>query len=91
MNADGQQGQAVTTAVVYTQPHCAACKQVMKYLGGLGVPVVSRDVLTDASALAELEAQGYLTTPVTRIGDRWIAGFKRAALDEALQASSGSK
>lgn len=78
--------EAAPTAMVYTQPHCAACKQVMQYLDGRGVALVPRDVVADASALVELEAEGYLTTPVTRIGDRWIAGFKRGELDEALRS-----
>lgn len=79
------------TAIVYTQPHCSACKQVMRFLDDRGVVVVSRDVVADASALAELEAEGYMTTPVTRIGERWIAGFKRGELDEALRLSAEAR
>jgi len=48
-------------------------------------------VVADASALAELEAEGYMTTPVTRIGERLIAGFKRGELDEALRLSAEAR
>jgi len=53
------------------------------------VAVDVRDVAADASALAELEAEGYMTTPVTRIGDRWIAGFRRPEMESALDAATG--
>ena len=66
---------------VFTQPGCAACRQVERYLEQRGVPYEVRDVLEDASALDELMQRGYMQTPVTRCGDQWIAGFDRAALD----------
>jgi len=70
--------------VVYTQPHCAPCRQVEAYLRQRAVPFVVRDVVADPDALAVLEARGYMGTPVTRVGDTWIAGFRRDALDQAL-------
>lgn len=85
MDAADRAPDGAVIAIVYTQPHCSACNQVMRYLDDRGVVVVARDVVADASALAELEVEGYLTTPVTRIGERWIAGFKRGELDAALR------
>ena len=72
------------SVVVFTQPHCAPCRQVEDYLTGRGVPFIVRDVLADEEALAVLESRGYMGTPVTQIGDHWIAGFRRDALDRAL-------
>lgn len=76
------------SATVYTSPHCSPCRQVIAFLRDRGVPVDVRDVTADAAALGELEAEGYLTTPVTRIGDRWIAGFRRSGLEAALAAAA---
>jgi glutaredoxin len=70
--------------VVYTQPHCSACRQVERYLTQRNIDFEVLDVLSDASALATLEERGYLGTPVTRVGDTWISGFRRAALERAL-------
>ncbi len=70
--------------VVYTQPHCASCKEVAHFLEDRGVPFTVHDVSKDPEALEELTSRGYMTTPVTRIGDRWVAGFKRKQLERLL-------
>lgn len=81
------QGTGLTPAVVlYTQPYCGACRLVEQYLSERQIPFAVRDVSLDASALASLEERGYLSTPVTRVGDQWIAGFRREAFDRALAA-----
>ena len=67
--------------VVYRQPHCAACDEVERFLAGRGLEFEVRDVSQDPRALEELTARGYMSTPVTRIGDRWIAGFDRKQLE----------
>lgn len=72
------------TIEVFTQDCCTPCAQIESYLEEKGVEFIKRDVANDSQALDELVAQGYMTTPVTRIGDAWIAGFKRKALDELL-------
>lgn len=79
-----RQPDGSVAVVLYTQPHCSACRSVEQYLVGRGVPFEVRDVFENASALEEIEARGYLTTPVTRIGDEWIPGFRRSAFDAAL-------
>ena len=70
--------------VVYTQPHCASCKQVERYLEERGLAFIVRDVFDDPAALEEISSRGYMSTPVTRIGDRWIAGFRKRELDRLL-------
>ncbi len=69
---------------VFTQRHCASCCRVESYLQDLGVPFEVRDVTSDAAALDEIFKRGFLTTPVTRIGDQWIAGFKRKEFEQLL-------
>lgn len=70
--------------VVYTQPHCAACSQVKRFLESRGMPFTLCDVSQDEAALNEIVSRGYMGTPVTRIGDRWVAGFRRKELESLL-------
>ena len=72
------------TIEVFTQRHCASCRRVEGYLRDFGVPFEVREVTTDAAALDEIFKRGFMTTPVTRIGDQWIAGFKRKEFEQLL-------
>lgn len=80
------QPDPMVPVVLYTQPHCTACRSVERYLDEYGVPYEMRDVFADPNALHEIEERGYLTTPVTRVGERWLAGFRRSDFDAALAA-----
>ena len=55
-----------------------------RYLLEAGVPHTVRDVFADVDALEELGSQGFMTTPVVRVGDEWVAGFRREELDRLL-------
>ena len=70
--------------VVYTQPHCSGCREVERYLEQRGVAFTMRDVTEDAAALEEITSRGYMSTPITRVGDRWIAGFRRKEFDRLV-------
>lgn len=70
--------------VVYTQPHCASCKEVERFLEQRGVTFTVLDVSEDPQALEEIASRGYMSTPVTRIGDDWVAGFNRKQLERLL-------
>lgn len=72
--------------VVYTQPHCAPCRMVEQFLEQHAVAFVTRDVTTDPGALTDLVERGFMATPVTRIGEQWIAGFRRDELSDAIAA-----
>ncbi len=74
------------TVDLYTQAHCSSCREVERYLESRGVAFKVRSVDTEPAALEEISARGYMTTPVTRIGDHWIAGYKRRELERALKA-----
>lgn len=74
------------TIVVYTQQHCSSCKQVEKFLEEEGFSFALRDVGEDASALDEIASRGYMSTPIIRVGDTWIAGFNKKKLKQALGA-----
>jgi glutaredoxin len=73
---------------VFTQPHCAPCRDIERFLRERNVPFVLRDVAADPQALETLARAGFMATPVTRIGERWIAGFRRQALLAALHEAS---
>lgn len=55
-----------------------------EFLSQRGVPYATRDVANDEEALRELEALGYLTTPVTVIDGEIVVGFDRTKLDALL-------
>ena len=69
---------------LFTQSHCAPCRQVEAYLRGRGIPFVQRDVVADPHALDLLAERGFMSTPVLRVGQQWIAGFDRRRFDLAL-------
>lgn len=69
---------------VFSQPHCSGCRQVERFLRERGVDFAVRDVTADPAALEEITSRGYMSTPVTRIGDAWVAGFNRRALERHL-------
>ncbi len=61
------------------------CEHVKEFLSQRGVEFTERNVAEDGSALAELEALGVMTTPVTVIGSEVVVGFNRDALEAILQ------
>jgi glutaredoxin len=69
---------------VFSQEHCATCRQVEGFLRERGIAFTSRDVLDDEAAFEKIVERGYMSTPVTRIGDEWIAGFDRQAFERLL-------
>ncbi len=58
-----------------------------EFLSQKGVPFTERDVSQDPEALAELEALGVMTTPVTVIDGEVVIGFDRANLERLLSHS----
>lgn len=55
-----------------------------EYLSQKQVPFDDRDITQDLTAISELQKVGFMTTPVTVVGDKVIVGFDEAKLDEAL-------
>ncbi len=71
---------------VFTQAHCAGCREVDQFFRERGVTFTVRDVAADPSALEEITSRGYMSTPITRIGERWVAGYKPTELENLLRA-----
>ena len=55
-----------------------------EYLSQKQVAFEDRDIARDPNAISELQKLGFMTTPVTVVGERVIVGFDQAKLDEAL-------
>jgi glutaredoxin len=61
------------------------CTQVKEYLSREHVCFEDRDITLDPSAISELQKLGFMTTPVTVIGEKVIVGFDQRQLREALK------
>jgi len=62
------------------------CVRVKEFLSQKNIAFTERDVTQNAEALAELEAIGVMSTPVTVIGDEVIVGFDQQKLAQALKS-----
>ncbi len=60
------------------------CARVKEYLSQKQIQFDDHDITKEPSAISELKKLGFMTTPVTVIGDKVIVGFDEAKLDEAL-------
>lgn len=70
------------TVVVYSQPGCAGCEQVKKFLQAREIGFIEKDIVQDLTALGELRALGHVTVPVVRVGEDVIVGFDLNALEQ---------
>lgn len=61
------------------------CDQVKEFLSQKRILFEARDITKGPSAISELRKLGYMTTPVTVIGEKVIVGFDESRLSEALQ------
>lgn len=57
---------------------------MQEFLAAKGVDYTERNVAEDPTAMAELEALGYFTTPVTIIDGEAVVGFDRANIERLL-------
>ncbi|PYV64571.1 MAG: NrdH-redoxin [Acidobacteria bacterium] len=60
------------------------CTKVKEYLSQKQVAFEDRDITRDPTAISELQKLGFMTTPVTVVGEKVIVGFDQVKLDEAL-------
>ena len=63
------------------------CGRVKEYLSQKQIEFDDRDITKDPSAITKLQRLGFMTTPVTVVGDKVVVGFDVAKLDEALKGS----
>ncbi len=73
------------TVKVYSTQSCVWCKKVKEYLTGKGVQFDAIDVGADREAAKKMVAEtGQMGVPVIDVDGKYIVGFDKAALDEAL-------
>jgi len=61
------------------------CGKVKEYLSQRKIDFEDRDITKHPSAISELQKLGFMTSPVTVIGDKVIVGFDVPKLDAALK------
>src|SRR4029079_16983135 len=59
---------------VYWQTGCTACLRTKEFLTRHAIPFVSRNVLADKEAFAELARFGLRQVPIVTRGDQWANG-----------------
>jgi len=71
----GDPGPVVDDRIrVYWQTGCTACLRTKEFLARHGIPFVSRNVLADDEAFAELARFGIRQVPIVTRGDQWANG-----------------
>ena len=62
------------------------CRKTEEFLRARGVEYITKNIVEDEEAFAELEQMGTMATPVTVIGDEEIiVGFDRKKLERLLK------
>ena len=74
MAASGHDASVQDEIRAYWQPGCTSCLRMKEFLSKHGVAFVSRNVLADAGAMAELAVFGLRQVPVVIRGDRYADG-----------------
>jgi glutaredoxin len=66
------------------------CNRTKEFLRTNGVTFTDRDITTDASAFADLEKLGVMTTPVTVVDGQTVVGYDVLRLRTLLGLVTGS-
>ena len=57
----------------------------MEFLSRRSIPHEGRDIAENPAYMEELVGMGYMSTPVTLVGDEALVGFSAPALTKALR------
>jgi glutaredoxin-like protein NrdH len=60
------------------------CAKVKEFLSQKQIQYDDHDITKEPGAIVELQRLGFMTTPVTVVGDKVIVGFDQMKLEEAL-------
>lgn len=61
------------------------CDKVKEFLSQNKIAFIDRNIISDETALKEIEKLGYMTTPVILIDGEVVVGFDRGKLESLLQ------
>lgn len=70
--------------VVYTMPECGFCRMVMDFLKARGIEFEEVSIPSSKEAQHFMESHGYISAPVTVIGDKEIMGAEISEIKKAL-------
>lgn len=71
---------------VYSTSTCPWCEKAKDYLKSLNVDFVTVNVSNDKAAAMELvKKTRQMAVPVIQVGENYIVGFNREAIDSALK------
>lgn len=77
--------------IVYSQPSCASCNQVERFLRERGVTFTVKDIGADPAAMEEFLPYGFLTTPLTVVDGTPVVGFQPKRLTSLLAARASRR
>ncbi|HRV76390.1 MAG: glutaredoxin family protein [Candidatus Nomurabacteria bacterium] len=76
----------MSKVTVYSTTWCGFCHQLKTWLKGLDVEFDEIDIEENTDAGREVvEATKQMGVPVTKVGEKYIVGFDRPNLEEALK------
>ncbi len=79
----------MSRVVLFTTPSCSWCRRAKKYFRENRVPFKEINVEKDQRAARDLvKKTGQMGVPVIKIGNRWIVGFDRPAIERELARKS---
>jgi len=71
---------------VYSTPTCPWCDKAKDYLKSINIGFETIDVSKDKAAAMELvKKTRQMGVPVIQVGEKYIVGFNREAIDAALK------
>lgn len=77
---------------VYSNQSCIYCSLVKNYLNEEGVLFEEVDVDADPSLIQMLlQESGQMGLPQTKVGNRWIVGYDRVRIHDALKNEEENK
>lgn len=72
--------------IVYTTKVCAYCKQAKEFLKAKNIEFTEADVFKDIEARNRMmNKTGQMSVPILEIGNKWVVGFDRIKILEALK------
>ena len=76
----------MSEVIVYSTPACPYCKMVKNFLEEKGVTFTEKDVSVDRDAAKYMiKKSGQMGVPQVELDGKFIVGFDRTALEEALE------
>lgn len=70
--------------IIYTMPECGFCRMIIDFLNSRGIAFEEVSIPSSKEAQHFMKSHGYISAPVTVIGDRQIMGAEISEIKKAL-------